>query len=85
VQSCRRELLDQTLIWSQARLLRALSEFEQFYNGHRLHEGIGNARPLRALPHPSPSLAPPPGSTSTDATVSAASSTNTGMLLNLHG
>jgi putative transposase len=52
VQTCRRELLDRTLIWNQAQLLRALSEFEQFYNAHRPHQGIGNGRPLRALPAP---------------------------------
>jgi putative transposase len=33
-------------------LLHALREFEQFYNGHRPHQGIGNARPLRPLPAP---------------------------------
>jgi putative transposase len=31
VQSCRRELLDRTLIWDQRHLLRALREFEVFY------------------------------------------------------
>ena len=52
VQTCRRELLDRTLIWNQAHLLHALREFEQFYNSHRPHQGIANARPLRALPSP---------------------------------
>ena len=50
VQTCRRELLDRTLIWNQSHLLHALREFEQFYNSHRPHQGIANARPLRALP-----------------------------------
>jgi transposase InsO family protein len=54
VQTCRRELLDRTLIWNQAHLLHALREFEQFYNSHRPHQGIANARPLRALPSPVP-------------------------------
>jgi putative transposase len=36
-------------------LVRALREFEQFYNGHRPHRGIANARPLRALPQAMPS------------------------------
>jgi hypothetical protein len=35
VQTCRRELLDRTLIWNQRHLLYALREFEQFYNAHR--------------------------------------------------
>jgi putative transposase len=52
VQSCRRELLDRTLIWDQHHLLRALREFEAFYNHHRPHQGIANARPLRPLPPP---------------------------------
>jgi hypothetical protein len=52
VQTCRRELLDRTLIWNQRHLLHALREFEQFYNGHRPHQGIANARPLHPLPTP---------------------------------
>jgi putative transposase len=54
VQTCRRELLDRTLIWNQQHLLHALREFEQFYNSHRPHQGIANARPLRPLPSPIP-------------------------------
>jgi hypothetical protein len=50
VQTCRRELLDRTLIWNQSRLLHALREFEQSCNGHRPHQGIANARPLRPAP-----------------------------------
>ena len=52
VQTCQRKLLDRTLIWDQSHLLRALREFEQFYNGHRPHQGIANARPLQPLPVP---------------------------------
>ncbi|MEU5992432.1 integrase core domain-containing protein [Spirillospora sp. NPDC047418] len=52
VQTCRRELLDRTLIWNQRHLLHALHEFETFYNEHRPHQGITNARPLRPLPPP---------------------------------
>jgi hypothetical protein len=52
VQSCRHELLDRTLIWNQRRLLHTLREYEQFYNNHRPHQGIANARPLRLLPSP---------------------------------
>jgi putative transposase len=54
VQTCRRELLDRTLIWNQRHLLHALHEFEQFYNSYRPHQGIANARPLHALPSPIP-------------------------------
>ncbi len=52
VQTCRRELLDRTLIWNQRHLLHALREFEDFYNRHRPHQGIANARPLYPLPAP---------------------------------
>jgi putative transposase len=52
VQTCRHELLDRTLIWNQRHLLHALHEFESFYNGHRPHQGLANARPLHPLPAP---------------------------------
>jgi hypothetical protein len=47
-----RALLDRTLIWNQRQLLHALREYEQFYNEHRSHQGITNARPLHPLPAP---------------------------------
>ncbi|MEV0902708.1 integrase core domain-containing protein [Actinoplanes sp. NPDC049802] len=46
VRTCRRELLDRTLILNQRHLLHALREYEAFYNEHRPHQGIANARPL---------------------------------------
>ncbi|MEH1058060.1 integrase core domain-containing protein [Micromonospora sp. CPCC 206171] len=52
VRTCRRELLDRTLIFNQRHLLRALGEFERHYNEHRPHQGIANARPLATLPQP---------------------------------
>jgi transposase InsO family protein len=52
VQPCRRDLLDRTLIWNQRHLLHALCEFEKFYNSHRPHQGITNARPPNPLPAP---------------------------------
>ncbi|RSM39748.1 integrase, partial [Actinoplanes sp. ATCC 53533] len=52
VRTCRRELLDRTLILNQRHLLHALREYETFYNGHRPHQGIANARPLAPLPEP---------------------------------
>ncbi|MDU0295239.1 integrase core domain-containing protein, partial [Saccharothrix longispora] len=50
LRSCRRELLDRTLIWNQQHLLHALREYKTFHNTHRPHQGIANARPLRTLP-----------------------------------
>jgi transposase InsO family protein len=52
VRTCRRELLDRTLILNQRHLLHALREYETFYNEHRPHQGIANARPLAPLPAP---------------------------------
>ncbi|MBL1101999.1 transposase [Streptomyces sp. 205] len=52
IQTCRRELLDRTLIWNQRHLLHTLREFEQFYNGHRPHQAIANAKPFHHLPPP---------------------------------
>ncbi|HEY2762734.1 MAG TPA: integrase core domain-containing protein [Pseudonocardiaceae bacterium] len=37
IQTCRRELLDRTLIWNQAHLLHALRQYERHYNEHRPH------------------------------------------------
>jgi hypothetical protein len=50
VRTCRRELLDRTLIFNQRHLLHALREYERFYNIHRPYQGIGNARPLAPCP-----------------------------------
>jgi hypothetical protein len=47
VQACRRELLDRTLIGNQHHLLRALREFEVFYNHHRPTEA--SRRPGRCV------------------------------------
>ena len=52
VRTCRHELLDRTLIYNQRHLLHALREYEIFYNAHRPHQGIANARPLNPLPEP---------------------------------
>jgi putative transposase len=52
IQTCRRELLDRTLIWNQRHLLKALRDFETFYNEHRPHRALGQAAPLRRLPEP---------------------------------
>jgi transposase InsO family protein len=54
VRTCRRDLLDQTLILNQRHLLHALREYENFYNEHRPHQGIANARPPHRYPNRSP-------------------------------
>jgi putative transposase len=52
VRTLRRELLDRMLIWNQRHLLHVLREYEDFYNTHRPHQGLHNARPLAPLPEP---------------------------------
>ena len=50
IGSCRRELLDRTLIWNQRHLMTVLREYEDFYNSHRPHRALDQAAPLRPLP-----------------------------------
>ena len=50
IGSCRRELLDRTLIWNQRHLMIVLREYENFYNTHRPHRALNQAAPLRPLP-----------------------------------
>jgi hypothetical protein len=40
IGSCRRELLDRTLIWNQRHLMTVLREYEDFYNTHRPHHTL---------------------------------------------
>jgi len=55
VQTCRRELLDRTLIWNQRHLLYALREFEEFYNSHGLTRESPTPGHCVRCPHRSPS------------------------------
>jgi putative transposase len=48
--SCRRELLDRTLVWNRWHLMMVLREYEDFYNTYRPHRALSQAAPLRALP-----------------------------------
>jgi putative transposase len=50
IGSCRRELLDRTLVWNQRHLMTVLREYEDFYNTHRPHRALKQATPLRPLP-----------------------------------
>jgi hypothetical protein len=51
IGSCRRELMDRTLIWNQRHFITVLREYEDFYNKHRSpHRALGQAAPLRPLP-----------------------------------
>jgi transposase InsO family protein len=52
IGGCRRGLLDQTLVWSQAHLRRILREYEIHHNQHRPHRSLSGAAPLKPLPEP---------------------------------
>ncbi|HEY3004013.1 MAG TPA: integrase core domain-containing protein, partial [Kribbellaceae bacterium] len=85
VRTCRRELLDRTLIWNQPHLLHALRAYEALYNAHRPHQGIANARPLAPLPDRSPNLTNSPGYASAAVIASAEPCTNMNTPLDQHG
>ncbi|MEU4807000.1 integrase core domain-containing protein [Actinosynnema sp. NPDC023587] len=60
IRSCRRELLDRTLVRNRPHLLHALREYEKYYNTHRPTK----ASPTPAHCHqPSPTKRPSPDST----------------------
>jgi hypothetical protein len=50
IGSCRRELLDRTLIWNQMHLMTVLRDYEDFYTTHRPRRTLDQAAPLRPLP-----------------------------------
>ena len=51
IASIRHELLDQILIINQRHATAVLREYECHYNKHRPHRALGQAAPLRTLPH----------------------------------
>jgi putative transposase len=50
IGSCRRELLDWTLIWNLGHLMRVLREYEDFYNSPPAAPLPGPGRATAALP-----------------------------------
>ena len=50
IGSCRRELLDRTLIWNQRHLMTVPREHEDSCNTHRPHRTLSQAAPLRPPP-----------------------------------
>ena len=50
IGSCRRELLDRTLVWNHRHLMAVLREYEDFRSTHRPHRALKQAAPLRPLP-----------------------------------
>jgi hypothetical protein len=54
IASCRRELLDRTLVWNQQHLLIVMREYEDFYNTHRPHRTLNKPRRSARCPTASP-------------------------------
>jgi putative transposase len=52
IGSCRRELLDRTLVWNRDHLRRILRQYETHHNLHRPHRSLHAAAPLKPLPQP---------------------------------
>jgi len=52
VGSARREILDRILIVNERHLRKVLTGYKTYFNGHRPHRALNQARPLRALPDP---------------------------------
>jgi hypothetical protein len=52
IGGCRRQLLDRTLIWSQAHLRRILRDYPAHHDQHRPHRSLSGAAPLKPLPEP---------------------------------
>ena len=50
IGSCRRELLDRTLVWNQRHLMIVMREYEDSCNTHRPHRTLKQAAPLRPIP-----------------------------------
>jgi transposase InsO family protein len=52
IGTCRRELLDRTLIWNVPHLRRILADYERHYNENRPHRALASAAPLTPPPSP---------------------------------
>jgi transposase InsO family protein len=52
IGTIRREYLDRTLFWTTADLETKLLDFQHYYNGHRIHAGLGGRVPELAVNEP---------------------------------
>jgi hypothetical protein len=85
VRTCRRELLDRTLIWSRRHLLHTLRAYGTFYNAYRPHQGIANPDHSHRSPNRSPNRTNSASYASAGAIASAASCTSTNTPLDQPG
>ncbi len=59
VGTIRREFLDQTLLWIERDLGEKLGEFQDYYNGHRVHQALNLKTPNEVAWQGPPTLAEP--------------------------
>jgi hypothetical protein len=85
IQTCRRELLDRTLVWNQTHLLHALRQYERTTTSIDPIAASVTQDHCDHCPNRSPIQPTSRIPRSSDETDSAASSTNTNMLHDLHG
>ena len=57
VGTIRREFLDQTLFWNERDLEEKLGEFQDYYNGHRVHQALNLKTPDEVAGQGPPTLA----------------------------
>ena len=57
IGTIRREYLDHTLFWNSLDLQRKLEDFQNYYNGVRVHRALNGATPAKRAGNPSPSPA----------------------------
>jgi len=56
IRTCRNELLDRTLFWTQTDLHSKLALFQEYFNEHRTHMGIDGSTPNQISEDGSPNV-----------------------------
>jgi putative transposase len=57
IGTIRREYLDRILFWNSVDLTRKLSEFQNYYNEHRVHRSLGGTTPSQIAAQSNPTIA----------------------------
>ena len=47
IRICRNEVLDHSLFWTELDLQRKLDQFQEYFNDHRTHMGLGGNIPTQ--------------------------------------
>lgn len=57
IGTLRREYFDRVFFWNGVDLEHKLTEFKDYFNGHRVHRGLNGVTPSRRAEEPAPALA----------------------------